>query len=186
MPVATRCLSLVVLAAISAAAPAAEIAVQATRDGDAIEVVAVAEFRGDIPGAWRVLTDYGRIAEYVPSLDSSRVISRGTNSAVVEQKGEARVLFFSFPLNVLLAITEYPFRRVESRAVAGSFREMRNVYTLEARQGRVLLRYSGVLVPDFAVPPLVGTWLLRRNVEETFRALVAEIERQHKPVNGER
>ena len=165
---------------LAAPAPAAEVTVHATRNGETLEVVAVAEFDGDITRPWQVLTDYGRIAEFVPNMEVSRVVSRGRNSAVVEQKGEARMLFFSYPINVRLAITELPQERVESRAIAGNFRVMRNVYALEQRQGRVLLRYSGHLVPDFFVPPLIGTWALRNNVEETFRALVEEIERRHR------
>ena len=165
---------------LAAPAPAAEIAVHATRNGEALEVVAVAEFDGDVARTWQVLTDYGRIAEFVPNLEASRVISRGHNSAVVEQKGEARLLFFSFPINVRLAVTEVPQERVESRAISGNFREMRNVYSLEQRQGRMLLRYTGYLVPDFFIPPFIGTLALRSNVEETFRALVAEIERRHR------
>ena len=165
---------------LATTAQAAEVTVHATRNGDALEVVAVAEFEGDVVRTWQVLTDYGRIAEFVPNMQMSRVISRGGNSAVVEQQGEARMLFFSYPINVRLAITEHPRERVESRAVAGNFREMRNIYTLELRQGRVLLRYSGHLIPDFFVPPLIGTLALRNNVEETFRALVEEIERRHR------
>jgi hypothetical protein len=180
MPVAR--LSSILLSTLVLAVPAqgAEVTVHATRNGDALEVVAVAEFEGEIGRTWQVLTDYGRIAEFVPSLQVSRVISRGLNSAVVEQRGEARLLFFSYPINVRLAVTERPHERVESRAVSGNFREMRNAYVLEQRQGRVLLRYTGYLVPDFFVPPLIGTLALRNNVEETFRALVDEIERRHR------
>jgi hypothetical protein len=36
------------------------------------------------------------------------------------------------------------------------------------------------LEPDFHVPPLIGTYLLRSNVESMFRALVEEIERLQK------
>jgi len=163
----------------AAAAPAAEVTVHATREGDVFYVVAVAEFEGSVARTWRVLTDYGRLSEYVPSLEASRVVSRDRNSAVVEQKGEARMLFFSYPINVRLAVTEHPQERIESRAIAGNFREMRSAYVLESREGRVTLRYTGRLVPDFQVPPFIGTMVLRRNVEETFRAMVGEIERRH-------
>jgi hypothetical protein len=57
---------------------------------------------------------------------------------------------------------------------------MRSTYALEARQGRLFLHYSGRLEPDFYVPPLIGTYLLRSNVESMFRALVDEIERRQK------
>ena len=169
---------LFLLFAVSIAVPAAEISVSASRDGDALVVSATAEIEADLPVAWQVLTDYGRIADYVPSLRSSRVVSRGRNSAVVEQLGEARLLFLSFPLKVTLAVTEHPFESVESRAVGGNFREMQNRYVLAARQNRIVMRYAGRLVPDFDVPALIGVWLLESSVDEAFRALVGEIERE--------
>ena len=161
-------------------AQAAEITVHASRRGDVLQVEASAEFEGNLDNAWQVLTDYGRFAEFVPGLQMSRVISRDRDSVVVEQKGEARLLFFSYPIDVRLAIAEKPREQIVSQAVAGNFREMRSIYTLEARQGRMILRYSGRLEPDFPVPPLIGTYLLRSNVEAMFRALVDEIERRRK------
>ena len=180
MPVARS--FLLPLLVLLAPAQAAEVAVNVSRNGDAFHVEASAEFDGTIVRTWQVLTDYGRLAEFVPDLQSSRVISRDGNQAVVEQKGEARVLFFSYPIDVRLAITEYPHERVVSRAVSGNFREMRSAYSLEGGQGRVVLRYTGRMVPDFYVPPLIGTLALKHNVETSFRALVDEIERRQAPL----
>jgi len=182
MPIARPLPLLLLIVAVSA--PAADIVVRASRSGDVLQVEASAELEGSLENAWQVLTDYGRLAEFVPDLQVSRVISRDHNTAVVEQKGEARLLFFSYPIDVRLAITEKPREQVVSRAVAGNFREMQSTYALEARQGRLLLRYSGRLEPDFYVPPLIGTYLLRTNVESMFRALVEEIERQQKTAAG--
>ena len=173
------------LLVLLAPAQAAEVAVHVTRNGGTFEVDASAEFVGTVARTWQVLTDYGRIAEFVPDLQTSRVLSRDGNQVIVEQKGEARVLFFSFPIDVRFAVTEYPYERVVSRAVSGTFREMRSAYSLEAGDGRILLRYTGRMVPDFFVPPLIGTLALRRNVEATFRAMVDEIERRNKPVTGD-
>lgn len=161
----------------AAAAPAADITVGVSRRGETLHVTASAEIEGSIARTWQVLTDYNRLAEIVPDLRVSRIISREGNLVQLEQKGEARLLFFSFPLDVRLAITEHPRERIVSRAVAGNFRDMRGAYTLEGRAGRVLLRYTGSMIPDFYVPPLIGTWVLRHNVETTFQALVEEIER---------
>lgn len=179
---------LLLLAVIAAAAPAgaAEVAVHVTRSGDALHVAASAEFEGTLARTWRVLTDYNRFAEFVPDVHSSRVVARHGDRVEVEQRGEARFLFMSFDMNVRLAIVEQPYARIVSRAIGGNFREMRNDYRLEAEAGRVVLRYAGYLVPDFYVPPLVGTLVLRRNVEATFRALVDEIERRNRTVTGER
>ena len=162
-------------------AQAAEVTVNATRSGQTLQVEASAEFEGSLSRAWQVLTDYARFPEFVPDLHVSRVISRDGNNTLVEQKGAARLLFWSYPMDVRLAVTEHPYERVESRSVAGNFREMQNTYRLEMHRGNVHLRYSGRMVPDFDVPPLIGTWILQHNVESTFRALVNEMERVPKP-----
>jgi ribosome-associated toxin RatA of RatAB toxin-antitoxin module len=176
MLVARTLVLLTLLASVPAAG--AEIAVNVTRSGGVFQMDASAEFRGTVPRTWQVLTDYGRLAEFIPDMQSSRVLSRSGNQAVVEQKGEARMLFFSFPIDVRLAVTETPYEKVSSRLVSGNFREMRGTYSLEAGQGRILLRYAGQLAPDFFVPPLIGTLALKHSVEASFRALVDEIERR--------
>jgi ribosome-associated toxin RatA of RatAB toxin-antitoxin module len=160
-------------------ARAADIVVDVKRSGDVFNVEAHAEFEGNIARTWQVLTDYGRYSEYIPELTQSRVVSRKGREVQVDQKGQARVLFLNYPLDVRLAVTEQPYERVSSRALSGSFREMRNAYVLEQRDGRVLLRYTGRLVPDFYVPPIFGTLVLRRTVESMFEALVEEMERRN-------
>ncbi len=182
MPIARPLPLLLLVVALSA--PAADIVVRASRSGDVLQVEASAVLEGSLDNAWQVLTDYGRYAEFVSDLQVSRVISRDHNAVMVEQKGEARLLFFSYPIDVRLSITEKPREQVVSQAVAGNFREMRSTYALEARQGQLFLRYSGRLDPDFYVPPVIGTYLLRVNVESMFRALVEEIERQQKSAAG--
>jgi ribosome-associated toxin RatA of RatAB toxin-antitoxin module len=182
MPIARPLLLALSMAPLFMAPPAqaAEITVNVTRNGEVFDVEARAEFEGGIARTWQVLTDYGRYAEFIPDISESRVIARNGQRVQVEQRGEVRLLFVSFPIDVRLAITEHPQERIVSRAVGGSFREMRSVYSLEAGQGRVLVRYSGRLVPDFYVPPLIGTLVFRRSVETTFSALVDEVERRHR------
>jgi ribosome-associated toxin RatA of RatAB toxin-antitoxin module len=185
LPPRAATLACLLLVCASAVATAADVSVQATRDGDAVEVEAVAEIPVSLARAWAVLTDYNRLSEFVPDLHESRVVSRQGTSAVVEQKGAARFLFLSYPIEVRLAVTEQPRRRIESRAVAGNFRELRSVYTLEPREGGVRLRYQGRLVPDFQLP-LFHTYVLKSNVEATFRAMVEEIERDPKAATSAR
>jgi hypothetical protein len=178
-------LFLLPLLALLVPARAAEITVHATRSGAMLEVEASAEFKGSLDRAWQVLTDYEGLTAFVPDLRESRIVSRERNNVMVDQKGAARLLFFSYPMDVRLAVTEYPYERVVSHSVAGNFRELHSTYTLAMRKGQVLLHYSGRMVPDFYVPPLIGTWVLRHSVESTFRALVDEMERPRENVTSE-
>lgn len=155
-----------------------EFNVTAARHGEAFDVEASAEFEAEPAQAWAVLTDYDRLSEFIPGMNASRVVSRQGNSVVIDQSGEAGLLFLTFPMQVRLAIEEQPFERIDSRAIAGNFRELSGTYQLQARGPRLLLRYSGRMTPDFDVPPLIGTILVRNLVAKRFRAMVEEIIRR--------
>jgi hypothetical protein len=109
----------------------------------------------------------------------SRVLTREGSRVILEQKGEARLLFLAYPLEVRLAVVEFPHERIVARAVAGNFREMVGTYFVGMSGSRVILRYEGRMVPDFLVPPLIGTLVLQHNVQTQFAALVDEIARRH-------
>ena len=155
-----------------------EVVVEAARDGDAYVITARGDVVADAGVAWRVLTDYDRYAAFVPDLYSSRTLSRGPDGAVVEQRGELRFLFVRFPLEVKYTIREHPPSVVESRATSGSFREMTGRYELRPNGSALRVAYAGRLVPDFAMPPLIGTIAVRMTVERQFTAMIEEIERQ--------
>lgn len=128
--------------------------------------------------AWSVLTDYDRLADFIPDLRSSRVVARTGSEIVIEQLGEARLLFFSVPISVRLAIVEEPFRRVTSHAVGGDFKEMEGRYDLEPTEHGLHFTYSGRLIPAFSLPPLIGVAILRNAVRRQFGAMVDEINRR--------
>jgi carbon monoxide dehydrogenase subunit G len=153
----------------------ASITVEVTRHDDSFDVAASADLDCERSHAWQVLTDYERLAEFIPGMASSRVVFRSGNSLVLEQNGEASLLFFSIPMKVRLAVEEFPPDRIESRAIDGNFKELLGTYLLESSGSRLRLRYSGRLTPDFNVPPLIGTLLMRNTVRKQFAAMVEEI-----------
>ena len=156
---------------------AAEISVQTTRHGDSFEVEATAQIEADVADAWKVLTAYDRLAEFIPGMQESRVVLRDGSKVVIDQRGEASLLFFTFPMRVRLAIEEFPNDRIVSNAIAGNFKELHGVYHLQAWDAGLRLRYEGRFTPDFGVPPLIGTLVVRSTVERRFIAMVREIEK---------
>ena len=109
----------------------ADISFQTTRHGDSFEVRAIAEIDADVADAWKVLTDYGRLVDFIPGMRESRVVSRDGSHVVVDQSGKASLLFFTFPMSVRLAIDEYPNDRIVSNAISGNFKEMHGGTTLQ-------------------------------------------------------
>ncbi|MFN0038263.1 MAG: SRPBCC family protein [Burkholderiales bacterium] len=154
---------------------AVPVVVEVIRHGDAFEVQASADIEADRWRAWEVLTDYDRLAQFIPGMTSSRVISREGNTVVVEQNGEATLLFFRFPMQVRLAIEEYPPDRIESHALSGNFKTLQGTYFLENHGTLLRLRYVGKFTPDFNVPPLIGTFLVRNVLRKRFLAMIEEI-----------
>jgi len=164
--------------ALSAPSMAAEIQVNASRHGDSFEVEATALIQADVADAWKVVTDYDHLAEFIPGLQESKVVSRDGFNVLLDQSGEARLLFFRFPMRVRLVITEFPRGRIVSRAIAGNFKQMQGVYHLETRGKGMQLRYEGSFTPDFDLPPFIGTLVVRKNLEKRFAAMVHEIEKR--------
>lgn len=169
------------LLVLPAAGMAADISVRTTRHGESFEVEATAQIDADVADAWKVLTDYDRLAEFIPGMLESRIVSRKGSSVVVDQRGETSLLFLTFPMRVRLAIEEQPYERIVSNAISGNFKELHGVYYLQARDAGMRLRYEGKFTPDFGFPPLLGTLIVRATVERRFSAMVNEIEKSRRP-----
>src|SRR6266404_2175275 len=175
------CVVAVLLAVQVAPGRAAEdLSVEAERRGERVEVRARALIAAPVAAVWEVLTDYEHLPRFIPGIAKSVVRSRDGARLLVEQSGEARFLFFSFPIEVRLEVTERPPQWISSRAVAGNVRRMTGRYEIQpdADSGTVLLRYVGEIEPDFRLPPLIGVAALRSTVTDQFTAMVAEIERR--------
>lgn len=132
--------------------------------------------------AWRVLTDYDRLAEFVPDLLSSRLITRSAHQAVVEQRSEAGFLFISHSIHLVVRITEQPFSSIDVALVSGNMQRYTAHWQLapatrDGMQG-TLISYAGTMEPDFFVPPLVGESAVQANVRKMVAAVVKEIDRR--------
>lgn len=165
---------------VTSAAAAQEVSVEARREGEAVLVEAHAQMKAGARLAWDVLTGYDDYARFVPDLQSSEVLARSGNTAIVEQKGVAGFVLFHFPIEVRLAVTEQPYERVTAHAISGNFREMTGLYRLVEDGEELRFSYSGRLVPGFRLPPLIGTAAMRAAVKKQFTALVREILRREK------
>ncbi len=175
------CACAIVVALFDADAACAEsppIHVETRREGEVIVVEARADLRARPAVAWEVLTDYDHYADFVPDLSVSRIVERAKDALTVEQRGEARFLFFRFPLEVRLAVTEEPFHTVRCKASSGSFRQLDGVYRLLPASDGVVFAYSGRIVPAFRLPPLIGIVAVRSSIERQFDGLVREIVRR--------
>jgi carbon monoxide dehydrogenase subunit G len=173
-------LSLLLWSAIAgtAARAAEEVSVESSRREDALEVLCRATLEAPLDLVWQTLTDYEHLAEFIPGMRKSRVVSQTGGVSIVEQTGEARFLFVSYPIEVTIASTERPPYLLEANLVKGNMKRLEGAYRIEPQAGgRLLLTWAGVVEAE-SMPPLIGELLMRSNIEDQFRGMVREIERR--------
>ncbi len=160
------------------AAAGEAIETRIARQGEYITVNASALMQVDARIAWEVLSDYDHLAQFIPDMKSSRVVSRDGDRIWVEQKGEFGFFFYRQPVDVVLEVVEEPRHRIDARRISGNIRDLETHYELKASDAGVKLDYVGRFIPEFSVPPLFGMPMVRRIVERRFRAMVEEIVRR--------
>lgn len=166
------------LASAGKARAAEDVSVEATRRDDALELVCRALLDAPLELVWQTLTDYDRLADFIPGMRRSRLVERQGAVAVIEQSGDAGFLFFSFPLDVTLASTERPPYALEVKLLKGDLKRLDGAYRIEPQAGgRILLTWAGV-VEALSMPPLLGELVMRANITDQFRGMVREIERR--------
>jgi carbon monoxide dehydrogenase subunit G len=166
------------LAAQSAVA-AEQIRFETDNEGELITITASADMQVAPGTVWAVISDYDRLAEFIPDMRSSRVIRRDGDQVLIEQTGEFGFLFFRRPVEVRLSVAESPPRRIVAHAVGGNLQSLEGRYAIESLPGgEVRLNYSGRLVPGFDVPRFVSRMAVRSTMARQFQALVQEIVRR--------
>ena len=125
--------------------------------------------------AWEVLTDYNHLAEFVPDMRVSRIISAPGEPLLLEQKGEAGFLVFHFPIEVLLQVEERPQDWLRFTLVRGNMKGMRGEWRIEKLGEGTRVTYDAELMPNFWVPPLIGPHIVRRNVRNQLEGVVREM-----------
>jgi hypothetical protein len=166
-----------VLAIVAGTALAADVGVTVQRRGDRIVIEASATLDAEATTAWRVLTDYGRYAEFIPGLASSRVESRTGSTVIVKQTGDALVWLLRVPLEVTYEIDEFPPWRLRSRAVAGSLQLLESDYRLTKVPAGVRLDYTGLAATRTGMLGAFEEWVIEDNATRQLRALADAVER---------
>jgi len=127
---------------------------------------------------WKVLTNYEKMNEFVPDMQSCRVLSRNGNEVIIEQFGTARFLFMSKSIHLIVRATEQPMSAIDIALISGDMKYYESHWELLPQaEGGTRLVYAGKLVPNFYVPGILGTNMIRNDIERMMGAVLARIER---------
>lgn len=168
----------VLLAAALPARAAGPIALQVERDGARLQVNATVEAQAPAELCYAVIADFDRLAEFIPDLQSSRIVSAPGQPLRLRQVGETRGGFSRYSIDVTLALTVDPPRRIDFRRVDGNLALMEGNWQVSGDTGSCAVDYHATLQPSFWVPPLLGPVIVRHRVERQLAGLLAEIDRR--------
>jgi ribosome-associated toxin RatA of RatAB toxin-antitoxin module len=128
---------------------------------------------------WDVLTDYDRLAEFVPDLTSSRLVARDGDECIVAQEGFGQFLFIKQPIHLLVRVVETPPSTIQVTLVKGNMHEYSADWVLNAIDANTTqIDYDATLAPMFYVPSLFGTMLMKRDLRNMLAGIVREMEKE--------
>ena len=147
------------------------------------EVSANAVVQAAPAAVWKTLTGYERMSEFVPDLSSCRVLSRNGNEVIIEQQGTARFLFMSHPVRLVVRAMETPMTSIDIDLISGDMRHYESRWALSPNPetGGTRIVFSSRLIPGFYVPGMLGTTMIRGDIERMMGAVLARIDGQPLP-----
>ena len=183
LPAARRTAVLCALGALFAASAdgAQDVGVDAQPQGGALSISAHATIRAPLAVIWRTLTDYDHLADFIPGMKESHVLSRHGGTAIVEQIGEASFLLFRYPISVIVESDEHYPTAIGVRVLSGNLKRLVGGYRIDGVAGardEFRVQWQGIIEPDIRLPLFITAHGLREAVADQFLGMVNEIERR--------
>lgn len=171
-------LLLCLMLGVSAAAANTTAKVKANAGLSGVRVEASQVLQTDARTLWDTLTDYNRLASFVPDMISSRVISAPGAPKRVEQIADTGLFAFVMPDQVVLAMEETPPSHIRFRAISGKLVSMNGEWRIVGDKAPVTLIYRAHIVPLSPIPPLGSGYFVEDEVRARFEAVGREAERR--------
>ncbi len=107
-----------------------------------------------IEEVWQVITDYERLADFVPNLTSSKLVANSEGRIRLEQIGSQCFLRFKFCARVVLEMTENFPQEVGFTMKEGDFKQFQGAWKLQptADEQGTQLSYDLSVKPPRAMP----------------------------------
>lgn len=148
-----------------------------THDGKSVRVglALVLQISRDV--VWAVLNDHENMPRFVPDVLATRLISTGAGRKRVEIEGVARFLLLDIPVSTTLDVVYHPDGSVGLDSVAGNL-AIHGVVRVDGGGSYTRVDYQVRMTPDFWLPPVIGDFLIGRQIRRQFEGMVAEMRRR--------
>jgi len=166
------------IGAASAQSPIRTIEIVEKDDGYVADVVMFAPVPPAI--AWDVLTDFDKMAGWVPNVKESKVLARDGNVLEIEQRGVAKFGIASFPYVSARKMVLDPQKTVKATQTKGSMKRLESLMRVSAEGAGTQLNYRLELVPSGLAAMALSKDFLKHELTEQFTAIVGEMVRRTK------
>ena len=142
------------------------------------------EARIDAPAAmvYRLITDYDHLQDINPAVRESRILrTDGPEKCRIHVVTRVCVLFYCRDITQSQDMVQSPGYRIEATILPeySDFRSGRAQWRLTPEGDATVMHFRAELEPDFFMPPLIGPWLIRREMASQIKEIVMIIEARH-------
>lgn len=128
---------------------------------------------------WNVLTDFEGMPLFVPSVKSSRIVSREGDCLIVEQIILIKKMMFHKQLHLMLRVRSHFLKLLHFQDLAHKdFRQYQGSWTMQSQGNHTKITYTLDLEPKFSVPDFFLRASLERGTNKLVRQIQGEIERR--------
>lgn len=162
-----------------AGAPSEDIVVTVETRGSTVIIDVEVPINVSPEEAWPTLVDYDHMAEFIPNLNESRILSRDGNHLRIVQKGRAQRGPLSFSFENVRDVVLAPPNEIRTKLVSGTLRNAESLTRIERTANGMRLLNHG----EYTVGPLVPVSIVSDGVaaetKENFALMRAEVMRRH-------
>jgi hypothetical protein len=174
---AGTCLLLTLLNPLARAAELAELEVS---EGEGIYRISLAmQVQAPAHYVRRVLTDYARIYRLNPAITESEILP-SSDDGVVRVRTRIRdcIAFFCKEIDVVEDVRESgpDGLQVTTVPALSSFKSGSAEWQIHGMGDRSQVIYQAEMEPDFYIPPLIGSFVIKQRLRETMLTSLARIE----------
>ncbi|GAB2218570.1 hypothetical protein Drorol1_Dr00001797 [Drosera rotundifolia] len=141
------------------------------------------EVNADVESVWNVLTDYERLADFIPNLVcSGRIQCPHPGRIWLEQRGLQRALYWHIEARVVLDLKEFPTspddRELHFFLVDGDFKKFEGKWSIKSDKRSLLttLSYEVNVIPQFNFPTIFLEKIILSDLPVNLRALAHRAE----------
>ncbi|RCV40048.1 hypothetical protein SETIT_9G020000v2 [Setaria italica] len=158
-----------------------DVDVVSWRERRVLGSVAVA---ADVDTLWQVITDYERLADFIPNLvQSGRIPCPHEGRIWLEQRGLQQALYWHIEARVVLDLQEVPDsingRELHFSMVDGDFKKFEGKWSIRSgpRSSSAILLYEVNVIPRFNFPAIFLERIIRSDLPVNLRALACRAEK---------